>query len=170
MKAVGALLASALMFATTTETLAVEKNIVQTAADAGTFGTLLAAATAAGLADELAEVDGLTVFAPNDAAFAKLPPGTVANLLQPQNRDKLRAIIAYHILPARVFAADIAVRPKLVETLNGCERVRTNRPARGPNAGKVTVDAATVIAANIRASNGVIHVIDSVLLPDRACP
>jgi uncharacterized surface protein with fasciclin (FAS1) repeats len=163
-------LAAVMLCASVIPAAAQTKNIVDTAAAAKTFGTLLAAATAAGLADELAKVDGLTVFAPNDAAFAKLPAGTVSDLLLPANKDKLRAIIAYHIVPARVFSTDIALKPKLVETLNGCERVTTSRPSRGPDAGKVRVDHATVIAADIKASNGVIHVIDRVLTPGRACP
>ena len=130
--------------------------------------SLLAAATAAGFADELDEVDGLTVFAPTDDAFAKLPPGTIADLLKPENRDQLRAIIAYHIVPYRVRSTQIARKPRLVETLNGCERIRTEKKrGRVP---VVLVDGVKVAAANIRASNGYIHVIDTVLLPDRACP
>ena len=143
-------------------------SIVDVATKAGSFGTLLAAATAAGFADELDEVDGLTVFAPTDDAFAKLPPGTIADLLKPENRDQLRAIIAYHIVPYRVRSTQIARKPRLVETLNGCERIRTEKKrGRVP---VVLVDGVKVAAANIRASNGYIHVIDTVLLPDRACP
>lgn len=140
-------------------------TIVDVASNAKVFKTLLAAATAAGLADELDEVDGLTVFAPTDKAFEGLPAGTVENLLKPENRGTLRAIIAYHIVPARVFSHQIPHRAKLVETLNGCERVRTKRTFRG-----VTVDGARVTKANIVATNGVVHIIDKVLLPARACP
>ena len=144
------------------------QTIVEVAEDAGVFNTLLAAATAAGFADELDEVDNLTVFAPTDEAFDALPPGTVEDLLKPENRDKLRAIIAYHILPDRVKSTQIPKRPILVETLNGCERVRVERKLR--RKAKVFVDGVKIEAANIRASNGFIHVIGEVLLPDRACP
>ena len=144
------------------------KSIVDVAKDAGTFNTLLAAATAAGFADELDEVNNLTVLAPTDAAFAGLPPGTVDELLKPENRDTLRAIIAYHILPNRVKTTNIPRRPILAETLNGCERVRVERKV-GRKA-KIFIDGVKVEAANIKASNGYIHVIGEVLLPDRACP
>lgn len=140
-------------------------SIVEVAKRAGVFETLIAAATAAGFASDLQEVDGLTVFAPTDAAFARLPPGTVEDLLKPANRDRLRAIIAYHILPARVPAARVPTRPVLAETLNGCERVRVVR--RGTS---VAVDGVRVARANVRASNGIIHIIDEVLLPARGCP
>ncbi len=144
-----------------------KKNIVEVADDAGVFSTLLAAATAAGFADDLAEVDGLTVLAPTDDAFDKLPPGTVDDLLKPKNKDKLRAIIAYHILPAKVKAKQIGKKPDLVETLNGCERVRTEKSKNGK---KVFVDGVKVAAANVKASNGIIHIIPDVLLPERGCP
>jgi uncharacterized surface protein with fasciclin (FAS1) repeats len=144
------------------------QSIVDIAKDAGTFNTLLAAATAAGFADELDEVNNLTVFAPTDDAFAALPPGTVDDLLLPENRDTLRAIIAYHILPNRVKSTKIPKRPVLAETLNGCERVRVERVI-GRKA-KVFVDGVKIETANIKASNGFIHVIGEVLLPDRACP
>lgn len=140
-------------------------NIVDIAKRAGVFGTLLTAATAAGFASDLQEVDGLTVFAPTDAAFDELPPGTVDELLKPENKAKLRAIIAYHILPARVPAARVPLKPALAETLNGCERVRVVRRGRA-----VTVDGVRVARANVRASNGIIHIIDEVLLPARGCP
>jgi uncharacterized surface protein with fasciclin (FAS1) repeats len=170
MRMLTAKIVAVLLAASVTQASANDRNIVQVAAQAKTFGTLLAAATAAGFADELSQVDGLTVFAPNDAAFAKLPAGTVADLLLPANKDKLRAIIAYHIVPGRVFAHQIPVRPALVETLNGCERVKTSRTGRSQRGGMVKVDDANVIAADVKASNGVIHVIDSVLIPARACP
>lgn len=139
-------------------------SIVDVAGRAGTFGTLLAAATAAGLADELDEVRGLTVFAPTDKAFASLPPGTVESLLKPENKGKLRAIIAYHIVPATLDAHAIPTHPRLIETLNGCERVKTKRVH-----GTVFVDGNKVVKANVRASNGIIHVIDKVLIPERIC-
>lgn len=140
-------------------------SIVDVASKAGVFGTLLAAATAAGFSDDLTEVKGLTVFAPTDKAFAALPPGTVANLLKPENKDKLRAIIAYHIVPAALTSHEIPRSARLIETLNGCERVKTKRVGFS-----VFVDGNKVVKADIRASNGVIHVIDKVLIPERACP
>jgi uncharacterized surface protein with fasciclin (FAS1) repeats len=157
-----ALAASVLILAA--GTAQASNSIVDVAARAGTFGTLLAAATAAGLADELDEVQGLTVLAPTDAAFAKLPAGTVQDLLKPQNKGKLRAIIAYHVIPGTVLARNIPAKPRLVETLNGCERVRAERQE-----GRVLVDGVKVVKADIRASNGVVHVIDSVLIPERIC-
>ena len=91
-----------------TATPALAKNIVETAQGAGNFGTLLAAAKAAGLADALANGENLTVFAPTDEAFAKLPAGTVENLLKPENKDKLAAILSYHVLPRILTVAEIA--------------------------------------------------------------
>jgi uncharacterized surface protein with fasciclin (FAS1) repeats len=135
-------------------------NIVQTAQGAGTFNTLLAAAKAAGLADSLATGGPLTVFAPTDAAFRKLPKGTVENLLKPENRDQLRAILAYHVVPSRIAAKDVPHRPTLVGTLNSSNQVRAVR--RG---GDVRVDGVRVVKADIGADNGVIHVIDRVLIP-----
>ena len=147
------------------------QSIVDVAKDAGSFETLLAAATAAGFADELDEVNKLTVFAPTDEAFAALPPGTVEDLLKPKNRDTLRAIIAYHILPMRIKSDKVPRKPILAETLNGCERVRVERKVTTMGlTKKVLVDGVKVQAADIKASNGIIHVIDEVLLPDRPCP
>jgi uncharacterized surface protein with fasciclin (FAS1) repeats len=142
-----------------------KKNIVDVATKAGVFSTLLTAATAAGFADDLTHVDGLTVLAPTDEAFGKLPVGTVEDLLLPANRERLRAIIAYHIIPDRVQSKQIKRKYKLVETLNGCERVQTKR-----SRSRVLVDGVEVIDADIKASNGYIHVIDQVLLPERNCP
>ena len=142
-----------------------KKNIVDVATKAGVFSTLLTAATAAGFADDLAHVDGLTVLAPTDEAFSKLPAGTVEDLLLPANRERLRAIIAYHIIPDRVQSKQIKRKYKLVETLNGCERVQTKR-----SRSRVLVDGVEVIDADIKASNGYIHVVDQVLLPERNCP
>jgi uncharacterized surface protein with fasciclin (FAS1) repeats len=165
MKLTAMLTAAAFLVASALPAAAAQNSIVDVAEKAGTFGTLLAAAKAAGLADELDQVHGLTVFAPTDDAFEKLPPGTVENLLKPENKGQLRAIIGYHVVPARVLANQIPRGFRLVETLNGCERVKTRRTASG----KVTVDGVPVVTANVRASNGVIHVIDSVLLPARDC-
>ncbi len=137
-------------------------NIVETAASTGKFNTLIAAAKAAGLAGALSTGGPITVFAPTDAAFAKLPVGTVESLLLPKNKHKLAAILKYHVVSGRVFAADVPRHPTHVRTLKarGDKSIRVQR--RG---GRVTVDNARVIAADIRASNGVIHVINRVLLP-----
>ena len=144
-----------------------KKNIVEVAAEAGVFATLLTAATAAGFADDLAEVDGLTVLAPTDEAFSKLPAGTIKKLLKKKNKDQLRAIIAYHIIPFKAKAKNIDSHPDLVETLNGCERVRTEKSKNGK---KVFVDGVEVETANVKASNGIIHIIPEVLMPQRGCP
>jgi uncharacterized surface protein with fasciclin (FAS1) repeats len=137
-----------------------EKNIVETAIEAGSFNTLVAAVQAAGLADALANGEMLTVFAPTDEAFAKLPAGTVEQLLTPEGKDQLIAILTYHVVGRKLTAnmlpsGTIPVKP-LLET----ERLQVTNEM-----GKVMVDDATVIAADIMASNGVIHVIDTVLLP-----
>ncbi|MEM7168361.1 MAG: fasciclin domain-containing protein [Planctomycetota bacterium] len=133
------------------------KNVVETAAGAGKFNTLIAAAKAAGLVGALTGDGPLTVFAPTDAAFAKLPAGTVESLLQPENRDKLATILKYHVVAGRVYADGVKGSPS---TLAGLP-VATARTASG-----VQVGGANVVAADLEASNGVIHVIDSVLLPE----
>jgi uncharacterized surface protein with fasciclin (FAS1) repeats len=136
-------------------------NIVETAQGAGTFGTLIAAAQAAGLAGALADGQNLTVFAPTDEAFAALPAGTVENLLKPENKDQLAAILSYHVLPRVLTSDQLPAGPIHVRTLKqGGDRVLAISKAGG-----VTVDDANVITADIRASNGVIHVIDKVMLP-----
>lgn len=135
-----------------------KKDIVDTAVGAGQFNTLVAAVTEADLVDTLKSKGPFTVFAPNDAAFAKLPAGTVENLLKPENKDQLVAILTYHVVPGKIMSSDIAGKKADVATVQG---------------GKLAVDAmsgvmvndATVIAADVGASNGVIHVIDTVLLP-----
>lgn len=136
---------------------AAEKDIVQTAIDAGSFKTLAAALQAAGLVDALKGKGPFTVFAPTDAAFAKLPKGTLETLLKPENKSKLAAILTYHVVPARVVAADVKTMP--APTLNG-QRIDV-----AVKDGAVTVDAAKVTATDVLASNGVIHVIDTVILP-----
>jgi uncharacterized surface protein with fasciclin (FAS1) repeats len=137
-------------------------NIVETAVGAGTFGTLIAAAQAAGLADALATGENLTVFAPTDAAFAALPAGTVENLLKPENKAQLAAILSYHVLPRVLSANQIPAGPIHVRTIKqGGDRTL----AVAKTSGGVTVDEANVITADIRASNGIIHVIDKVMLP-----
>ena len=137
---------------------AAEKDIVDTAVEAGQFQTLAAALKAAGLVDTLKGSGPFTVFAPTDAAFAKLPAGTVENLLKPENKDQLTAILTYHVVPGEVAAADVAKLDE-AETVNG-ETVDVT--AMG---GKVMINQANVTATDIAASNGVIHVIDSVILP-----
>jgi uncharacterized surface protein with fasciclin (FAS1) repeats len=130
------------------------KDIVDTAVGAGNFKTLAAALTAAGLIDTLKGPGPFTVFAPTDAAFAKLPPGTVDALLK--DKAKLTAILTYHVVSGKVMAAD--VKAGMVKTVQGSEiKVTTNNG--------VMVDGAKVTATDIVADNGVIHVIDSVILP-----
>jgi uncharacterized surface protein with fasciclin (FAS1) repeats len=132
------------------------RDIVAVAAEAGQFGTLIAAVKAAGLEETLRAGGPFTVFAPTDEAFAKLPEGTVEALLQ--DPEKLAAVLTYHVVPGRVMAADVA-RLTEARTVNGAMvRIRTTD-------GTVRVDGATVVAADIAASNGVIHVIDAVILP-----
>jgi uncharacterized surface protein with fasciclin (FAS1) repeats len=133
-------------------------NIVETAQGAGQFNTLLAAAKAAGLAPTLSGKGPFTVFAPTDAAFEKLPKGTVANLLKPENKQKLAAILKYHVVAGEIDSADIKPGRTHVKTVNGKSlSVRKH--------GGVSVNGAKVVSADIKASNGVIHVIDKVLLP-----
>lgn len=132
-----------------------EKNIVQTATEAGSFKTLLAAAQSAGLVETLSGGGPLTVFAPTDEAFAKLPAGTVESLLK--DKAKLSAILTYHVVPGKLMAADV-VKQKSLKTVNGKElRVDLSQG--------VMVGTAKVVKTDIDASNGVIHVIDSVLIP-----
>jgi len=132
-------------------------NIVETAVAAGSFKTLCAAVSAAGLVETLSGNGPFTVFAPTDAAFAKLPAGTVENLLKPENKATLVGILTYHVLAGKVMAAD--VKTMKAKTVNGKELSITVA------GGKVMVDKAQVITADVVASNGVIHVIDSVVLP-----
>ena len=134
------------------------KDIVDTAVAAGQFKTLAAALGAAGLVDTLKGQGPFTVFAPTDEAFAKLPKGTVEELLKPENKAKLIAILTYHVVPGKVMAADV-VKVKSAKTVQGGS-IKVN--AAG---GKVMVDGANVVKADIGASNGVIHVVDSVLMP-----
>jgi uncharacterized surface protein with fasciclin (FAS1) repeats len=137
-------------------------NIVQTAASTGKFDTLLAAAKAAGLVKALSSGGPITVFAPTDAAFAKLPAGTVETLLKPENKAKLAAILKYHVVSGRILAKDVPTKATHVKTLKrgGDTTIRAIR-----SGGRVHIDNARVIAADIKASNGVIHVINKVLLP-----
>ena len=132
-----------------------EKDIVDTAAEAGTFTTLLAAAEAAGLVDTLKGDGPFTVFAPTDEAFAALPEGTVEGLLA--DPEALAAILTYHVVPGEVMSTDLS-NGMTATTVNGADITIMTE-------GGVMVDGANVVAADIEASNGVIHVIDSVILP-----
>ena len=134
-------------------------DIVDTAVAADDFNTLVAAVTAADLASVLKSDGPFTVFAPTDAAFAALPPGTVDNLLKPENKDQLVAVLTYHVVAGKVMSSDLAGKKLSVPTVQGSN---VDVDATG---GGVTVDGANVIAADIEASNGVIHVIDKVILP-----
>lgn len=133
-------------------------DIVDTAIAAGSFTTLVTAVKAAGLVDTLKAPGPFTVFAPNDAAFAKLPAGTVESLLKPENKTKLVAILTYHVLPGKVMSKDIAGKKMMAKTVEGAEVSidATNG---------VKIDNAKVVKADIEASNGVIHVIDTVIMP-----
>lgn len=132
------------------------KDIIETAVAAEGFGTLVTAVKAAGLVEALQGEGSFTVFAPTDDAFAKLPKGTIEALLK--DKEKLTAILTYHVVPGKVMAADV-VKVKSAATLNGQEiAVNTKK-------GKVMIDNANVIATDIMCSNGVIHVIDAVILP-----
>jgi len=135
------------------------KDIVDTAAAAGSFNTLVAAVQAAGLEETLRGEGPFTVFAPTDEAFAALPEGTVENLLKSENKDQLIAILTYHVVPGKVTSKDV-VKVKEAKSVNG-----KGIPI-AVNDGKVNVDNATVVQVDIMASNGVIHVIDAVMLPD----
>ena len=135
------------------------KDIVDTAVGAGQFNTLAAALEAADLIGTLKGEGPFTVFAPTDAAFAKLPEGTVAELLKPENRDQLTAILTYHVVAGKVYAADV-VQLDSATTVNG-SAVSIEVSDAG-----VRVDNANVVKTDISASNGVIHVIDTVILPN----
>lgn len=149
--------AAALTLPINTLNAAEAKTIVDVAAGAGQFKTLVAAVKAAGLAETLSGKGPFTVFAPTDEAFAKLPAGTVENLLKPENKQKLAGILTYHVIAGKVMAAD--VKTMSAKTVNGKEA-----PIK-VDGGKVTIGAANVVKTDVGASNGVIHVIDAVLLP-----
>ena len=138
---------------------ATNKNIVETAVQSGKFNTLVAALKAAGLVNTLNGKGPFTVFAPSDTAFSKLPAGTVDGLLKPENKAKLVSILAYHVIPGKIMSGDIAGKKISVKTVQGSE---------------ISVDAmygvkindSNVVSADIAATNGVIHVIDKVLMPN----
>jgi uncharacterized surface protein with fasciclin (FAS1) repeats len=133
------------------------KNIVEIASENGDFSTLVAGVVAAGLADTLSGPGPFTVFAPTNEAFAKLPAGTLEELLKPENKEKLAAILTYHVVAGKVMSTDLSNGQKAA-TVNGQEVTITIGDG-------VQVDAATIAAADLEASNGVIHVVDSVLMP-----
>ena len=138
---------------------ATSKNIVETAVQSGKFNTLVAALKAAGLVNTLTGKGPFTVFAPSDTAFSKLPTGTVDGLLKPENKAKLVSILTYHVIPGKIMSGDIAGKKISVKTVQGSE---------------ISVDAmygvkindSNVVSADIAATNGVIHVIDKVLMPN----
>jgi uncharacterized surface protein with fasciclin (FAS1) repeats len=134
------------------------QDIVDTAVAAGSFKTLAAALDAAGLVATLKGPGPFTVFAPTDAAFAKLPAGTLDNLLKPENKAKLASILTYHVVSGKVMAADVV-------KLTSAKTVQGQSVKIAVTGGKVSVDGANVTATDIAASNGVIHVIDAVILP-----
>jgi uncharacterized surface protein with fasciclin (FAS1) repeats len=134
------------------------KDIVDTAVAAGSFQTLVRAVQAAELVDTLKGTGPFTLFAPTDAAFAKLPSGTVEELLKPENKSKLQAVLTYHVVPGTVMAADV-IKVTTAKTVNG------QSLAVNAKNGAVMVDNAKVIKTDIVTSNGVIHVIDTVVLP-----
>ncbi|MCG6882538.1 MAG: fasciclin domain-containing protein [Silicimonas sp.] len=135
-----------------------KKDIVDTAAEAGSFQTLVAAVEAAGLVETLKGDGPFTVFAPTDEAFAALPEGTVENLLLPENKDQLVAILTYHVVPGKVMSGDLS-DDMSATTVQGSDVMFDLDNG-------VMVEEATVVSADIETSNGVIHVIDKVILPE----
>ena len=133
-------------------------DIVDTAMAAGSFNTLVAAVQAAGLVDTLKSEGPYTVFAPTDEAFANLPEGTIESLLEAANKDQLTSILTYHVVSGKVMSADIAGKELMVESVQG-SKIEVNATAG------VKVDDANVITADIETSNGVIHVVDKVMMP-----
>jgi uncharacterized surface protein with fasciclin (FAS1) repeats len=134
-------------------------DIIDVAVGAGSFNTLAAALTAAGLVDTLKGAGPFTVFAPTDAAFAKLPAGTVENLLKPENRAQLVSVLTYHVVPGNIRANQLLGKVTPATTVQGA-RVSVNGQG-----GRVRANGVNVISADVGASNGVIHVIDTVLMP-----
>ena len=143
----------------TTAVRAETRDVVDTAIAAGSFKTLAKALDAAGLVTTLKGVGPFTVFAPTDEAFAKLPDGTLETLLKPENKEKLRRILTYHVVAGKVMASDVV-------KLQSARAVSGDTITVKVEDGVVHVDNATVTSADVLASNGVIHVIDSVILPN----
>lgn len=136
-------------------------DIVDTAAQAGSFNTLVAAVQAADLVDTLKGDGPFTVFAPTDEAFAKLPAGTVEDLLKPENKAKLVALLTYHVVPGKVLASDVV-------NLSSAKTVQGQDVKVATEGSTVTIDHATVVQTDIETANGVIHVIDSVMMPSES--
>src|SRR4051794_18268755 len=158
-------LSLAIVAAFVSPAFAAEKDIVDTAVGAGKFKTLVAAVKAAGLVDTLKGEGPFTVLAPTDEAFAKLPEGTVESLLKPENKDKLVAILTYHVIPSKALAADVVkLDGQSVKSVQGGKILVT------VDGSTVKVNDAKVIKADIVCSNGVIHVIATVILPPAKCP
>ena len=134
-----------------------KKDIVDTAVEAGSFGTLVAAVQAAGLVETLKGEGPFTVFAPTDAAFEALPDGTVENLLKPENKDQLVAVLTYHVVPGKVMSSDLS-EGMTAKTVQGGDVTITLEG--GPK-----INGATISTPDVETSNGVIHVIDAVILP-----
>jgi uncharacterized surface protein with fasciclin (FAS1) repeats len=158
--AIGTVTAMAIVWATAgpTAVKAESKDIVDTAVAAGSFKTLAKALQAADLVDTLKGAGPFTVFAPTDEAFAKLPAGTLESLLKPENKAKLRRILTYHVVPGKVMASDV-VKLRSAKAVSGDTLTITT------GNGAVSVDQARVVKTDIATSNGVIHVIDTVIVP-----
>ena len=157
MNAIKTFTAGALAFALSVSA-AKAADIVDTAVAAGSFNTLVTAVKAAGLVDTLRGPGPFTVFAPTDEAFAKLPPGTLQNLLRPENRKQLVAVLTYHVVPGRILSKDLVGKKTMAKTVEGTQ-------VSIDSTNGVRVDNANVVTADIVASNGVIHVIDAVIVP-----
>jgi uncharacterized surface protein with fasciclin (FAS1) repeats len=157
---IGALLMSSLIFMplAQADSHGMKKDIVDVAVENGSFTTLVAALEAAGLVDTLKSEGPFTVFAPTDEAFAKLPEGTLEMLLMPENKEQLVSILTYHVVAGKVMAADVM-------KLDSATTVQGQEVTVDIMGGNVMIDDATVVIADVEASNGVIHVIDSVILP-----
>ncbi|MBX2879990.1 MAG: fasciclin domain-containing protein [Granulosicoccus sp.] len=153
--------AAAVMLSTNVFAGGMKKDIVDTAVNAGSFNTLVAAVKAAGLVETLKGEGPFTVFAPTDEAFAALPDGTVDNLLKPENKEQLVAVLTYHVVSGKVMAGDIAGKSSTAMTVQGQDLAIDAT-------GSVMINDASVTTADIETSNGVIHVIDKVLLPPQS--
>ena len=158
MKSLYAMIVAAVMALPISAAHAGAKDIVDTAVGAGKFETLVTAVKAAGLVDTLKGTGPFTVFAPTDEAFAKLPKGTVEDLLKPENKEKLAKILTYHVVPGKVMAADIKGKKTNVKTVEGSDLAVDATDG-------VKINDATVTTADVAASNGVIHIIDTVVMP-----
>lgn len=158
MKVLKSLLVAALLALPVSAAYASSKDIVGVATEAGKFNTLLTAAKAAGLVETLQGAGPFTVFAPSDEAFAKLPKGTVEDLLKPENKAKLAKILTYHVVSGKIMAGDIKGKTQKVKSVEGSELSVDATDG-------VKVDGAKVVTADVAASNGVIHIIDAVVMP-----